>query len=103
MLRKRAFFVRCVSRTVLVHHTRIRQRRWTTTILGEPMIEQWRSRRYADIASYTHSELPPWFQEFAQSLFRDSMIDLVEALTLHRRPFERILDLGCGVGDWTVE
>ena len=67
------------------------------------MIEQWRSRSYADIASYTHSGLPPWMQEFGQSLFRDSMIDLVEALTLHRQPFERIIDLGCGVGDWTVE
>ncbi|HZO14902.1 MAG TPA: class I SAM-dependent methyltransferase [Polyangiaceae bacterium] len=67
------------------------------------MIEQWRSRRYADIASYTHSGLPPWFQEFAQSLLRDSMIDLVEALTIDRQPFARIIDLGCGVGDWTVE
>lgn len=67
------------------------------------MIEQWSSRRYADISSYTHSDLAPWMQEFGHSLLRDSMIDLVEALTLHRQPFERIIDFGCGVGDWTAE
>jgi SAM-dependent methyltransferase len=63
--------------------------------------EYWESLEYQDVASYTQMTYPKWLQDFGQSLFRDSTIAVIESMTEPLHPLERVVDLGCGVGDWT--
>ncbi len=63
--------------------------------------EYWESLEYQDVASYTQMTYPNWLQDFGQSLFRDSTIAVIESMTEPLHPLQRVVDLGCGVGDWT--
>lgn len=62
----------------------------------------WKERDFDDISSYTNMEYPVWLQNIGQSAFRDCTIRLLREATADAQPLERVVDLGCGVGDWTV-
>jgi SAM-dependent methyltransferase len=53
-------------------------------------------------ASYVLGSAPPWLQDIGQSLFREAMFARMRRIFSKRLPFSRVLDLACGVGDWSV-
>lgn len=80
------------------------KREWKSRSWGVTMSrisEYWESLEYQDVASYTQMTYPKWLQEFGQGIFRDSTVAVLEQLTEPNHPLRRIVDLGCGVGDWT--
>jgi SAM-dependent methyltransferase len=62
----------------------------------------WRSQEFRSIRDYTRMAAPAWIQERGQSLFRDATIARIRRLSSKRQPFAHALDLGCGIGDWTL-
>jgi SAM-dependent methyltransferase len=54
------------------------------------------------MADYTLSRAPLVLQQTFQPLFRDAMVRRLAEHTAAARPFARAVDLGCGVGDWTM-
>lgn len=62
----------------------------------------WKDRDFVDISSYTNMGYPLWMQNIGQSAFRDSALGLIREATADAHPLRRVVDLGCGVGDWTV-
>jgi predicted TPR repeat methyltransferase len=70
--------------------------------LNKTPTEHWASRSYRRINDYTLMRSPVWLQEHAVALFRSAMLRRIAAAKPQRQPFQRVLDLGCGVGDWTL-
>lgn len=64
--------------------------------------ESWRARRYEGSRSYTRMNYPRALADAGQAWFRDSAIAVVRQRTRRAHPFRRVVDLGCGVGDWTL-
>jgi SAM-dependent methyltransferase len=62
--------------------------------------ERWSRLPFHGIQSVVacREELAP----LVQPLFRESALSRLGELTAHRHPLDRIVDLGCGGGDWTV-
>jgi SAM-dependent methyltransferase len=81
-------------------HVQMQQRRPMDS--EERIKEHWRSQRFVDARSYTQIALPRWIAEGGQGLFRDNVIATLERRTRDQHPFRRVVDLGCGVGDWTM-
>jgi len=64
--------------------------------------EYWSRLKYGNISTCTLSSVPAWYQEAFQSLFRDIMIQCIRE-TLGRPRLFKVVDMGCGPGDWSIK
>ena len=74
-----------------------------TTEPTDSIKEHWKSQEFSDTRSYTHMPYPKWIAETGQNWFRDATIAVLRDRTRDAHPFERVVDLGCSVGDWTLQ
>jgi len=70
---------------------------------GPPAITAgWAARRYDNIGSFLNTGAPGAVEDWLQPRLRDGAIARLVELTKHRHPFRRVVDLGCGIGDWSL-
>jgi SAM-dependent methyltransferase len=64
----------------------------------------WKHRKFTSLSSYGFSKgrLGLWLDTTFQTQFRQAMLARLARLTRHRQPFARVVDLACGIGDWTL-
>ncbi len=64
----------------------------------------WKHRKFTSLSAYGFSKdkLGLWIDTTFQTRFRQAMFARFARLTQDRRPFARVVDLACGVGDWTL-
>jgi SAM-dependent methyltransferase len=67
------------------------------------MAANWASIPLTGMSSYTFSSLPEWIQEIGQTALRRVVVSYLRDWTRDAQPLAKVVDLGCGVGDWTME
>ena len=66
------------------------------------MADHWRSQVYVNDQSYFHIPVPLWLQVRVEPLWRESVVARLGRVLADRVPFERVVDLGCANGSWTL-
>jgi SAM-dependent methyltransferase len=72
---------------------------------GEPAPDistRWAERKFENIGSFLNTDAPKTLEDWVQPRLRDGMIARIAEVTRHRHPLSRVVDLGCGIGDWTL-
>lgn len=64
----------------------------------------WKQRKFTSLSAYGFSKrkLGLWIDTTFQTQFRQAMLAHLATVTRYRQPFARVVDLACGIGDWTL-